>query len=115
MAISSRKSVPPDAASNRPGFARRASVKDPASNPNSSASSIVSGIAAQLTGMNGPAARGPLSWMMRATSPLPVPVSPWTRKVGTIGPPIWSNAASLSIWARSAWMTGAAPMRRALG
>ena len=26
--------------------------------------------------MNGPWARGPLSWMTRATSPLPVPVSP---------------------------------------
>ena len=67
----------------RPGFARLASVKAPASNPNNSASSNVSGIAAQLTSTKGPLARGPLSWIIRATSPFPVPVSPCSNKVGT--------------------------------
>jgi hypothetical protein len=33
---------------------------------------MVSGMAAQFTSMNGPAARGPLTRMMRATKPLPV-------------------------------------------
>jgi hypothetical protein len=37
----------------------RASVKAPRSKPNSSASSKVSGIAAQLTSTSGPADRGP--------------------------------------------------------
>ena len=76
--------MPPDAASKSPGLLRLASVKAPASKPNSSASSIVSGMAAQLTSTNGAAARGPLSCMTRATSPLPVPVSPWSRTVGHV-------------------------------
>ena len=56
--ISSRNSMPPDAASQRPGFARLASVKAPGSKPNSSASSNDSGIAAQFTSTNGPSAAG---------------------------------------------------------
>ena len=70
---SSRKRLPPAAASKSPGFARRASVKAPASKPKSSASSIVSGMAAQLTSTNGARARPPLAWITRATRPLPVP------------------------------------------
>ena len=53
-----------------------APVKAPFSWPNSSLSSSVSGIAAQFTATNGPLARGESSWMARATSSLPVPVSP---------------------------------------
>ena len=54
----------------------RAPVKAPFSWPNSSLSSSVSGIAAQLTATNGLSRRGPVTWMARATSSLPVPVSP---------------------------------------
>jgi len=44
--------------------------------PKSSLSKRLSGTSAQLTATNGPRARGPASWMARATSSLPVPVSP---------------------------------------
>ena len=47
-AISSRKIVPPSASSTRPGFCFSAPVKAPFSWPNSSLSSSVSGMAAQL-------------------------------------------------------------------
>jgi len=46
--------VPPDAASKSPGLAPLASVKAPGAYPKSSASSSVSGMAAQFTAMNGP-------------------------------------------------------------
>ena len=107
--ISSRKSVPPDAASNSPGLARLASVKAPASKPKSSASSMASGMAAQLTSTNGPCARGPLSCIARATRPLPVPVSPCSRTVGTCGFPGASKAARWVIWARKLSICGAFP------
>src|SRR4029450_6727534 len=47
-----RMIVPRCAACNRPGLARRASVKAPRSNPNISASSRVSGIGGQLKSTN---------------------------------------------------------------
>ena len=53
-AISSSSRVPPSAARNRPSPSRLAPVKLPLRWPNSIASSIVSGSAAQLTAMNGP-------------------------------------------------------------
>ena len=51
-------------------------MKAPFSWPNSSLSSSVSGIAEQFTATNGPLARCDRSWIVRATSSLPVPVSP---------------------------------------
>ena len=60
-----------------------ASVNAPRSKPNSSASSSVSGIAAQLTSTKGPRLRAPWRWSSRATNPLPVPVSPWMRTGGS--------------------------------
>ena len=54
---SSRNSVPPAACSSCPGLLCVAPVKAPRSYPNSSASSSCSGSAAQLSAMNGPAAR----------------------------------------------------------
>ena len=48
--ISSRKSVPPVAASNRPGLSRSAPVNAPLTYPNSSDSSRFSGMAPQFTG-----------------------------------------------------------------
>ena len=101
--------MPPDAASKSPGFARFASVNAPASNPKSSASSMASGMAAQLTSTNGPAKRGPLSCITRATRPFPVPVSPSRRTVGARWPPGASKVARCRIWARSASMPGASP------
>ena len=103
------------AASKRPGRARRASVNAPGSWPKTSASSMVAGIAAQFTGTNGPRARGPLSWTIRATSPLPVPVSPWRSSVGTLPPPTASNPERWLIWALSAWIAGAVPSNRSPG
>ena len=74
--ISSRKSVPPWAASKRPMRRSRASVKAPFSWPKSSLSISVAGIAAQFTDDEALVARGPRSWIARATSSLPVPLSP---------------------------------------
>jgi DNA-binding response OmpR family regulator len=74
--ISSRNSVPPSASSNRPGLSRSAPVNAPFSWPNSSLSSRFSGIAAQLTRDERRVARGCCWWIARATSSLPVPLSP---------------------------------------
>ncbi len=60
-AISSRNSVPLMRQLEAPARRAIAPVKAPFSCPNSSLSSSVSGIAAQLSGTNGCAARG-LSW-----------------------------------------------------
>ena len=53
-----------------------ASVKAPRSWPKSSLSISPSGIPAQFTATKGPWLRGPSSWIARATSSLPVPLSP---------------------------------------
>ena len=53
-----------------------APVKLPRLWPKNSLSMSSDGIAPQLTGTNGPSARGPEPWIMRATSSLPVPDSP---------------------------------------
>ena len=76
--ISSRKSVPPLAASNRPTREAMAPLKAPFLWPNSSLSSSVSGSAPQLIDTKGRAARDDCRWMLRATSSLPVPLSPCT-------------------------------------
>ena len=52
--------------------------------PNSSLSSSGSGIAEQLTPINGQPARGLSAWIARAASSLPVPVSPRIRTVTSI-------------------------------
>jgi len=73
---SSRKIVPPSAASNRPILRWTAPVNAPFSWPNSSEAISDAGIAAQLTRMKARLARFDRLWMARATSSLPVPVSP---------------------------------------
>src|SRR3569833_649771 len=82
-ATSSRKSVPPLAAWNRPSLSATAPVKLPFLWPKNSLSMSSLGMAPQLTGMKGLSARGPLSWMRRATSSLPTPDSPlmYTRRL----------------------------------
>ena len=74
--ISSRNSVPPSAFSNRPRLLACAPVKAPRTWPNSSLSSRPSGIAVQLIGTKGFSERSPWKWMARATTSLPVPLSP---------------------------------------
>ena len=85
LEISSRNRVPPEAVSNFPGFCRSAPVNAPFSWPNSSLSKSVSGIAPQSTATNGAEARGLAWWIARATSSLPVPVSPVTSTVKSDG------------------------------
>ena len=74
--ISSRKIVPPSASANLPFFVVVAPVNAPRTWPNSSDSSNDSGIAAQFTLMSGMSRCALRSWMARAISSLPVPVSP---------------------------------------
>ncbi len=78
---SSRSSVPPLAASNRPGRSWVAPVNAPRACPKSSLSRSVSVMAPQLTAMNGPAARVDSSWTSRAIRSLPEPLSPVMRTV----------------------------------
>jgi len=73
---SSKSRVPPWARSNQPWRVSTAPVKAPRSWPKSCESMSSLGMAPQLTRMNGPALRGERLWMSRATSSLPVPVSP---------------------------------------
>ena len=83
--ISSRNSVPPCAASNRPARVATAPVNAPFSWPNSSLSISVAGMAAQLTRTNARPLRG-LRWCSaRASSSLPVPVSPSSRTAASVG------------------------------
>ncbi len=77
--ISSRKSVPPCAASNRPARRRAAPVNAPASWPKSSLSKTDGDSAAQLSLTNGPPQRGDRKCTRSAASSLPVPRSPMSR------------------------------------
>ena len=62
-----------------------ASVKAPFTWPNSSLSSRFSGMAPQLTATKGASRRGERAWMARATSSLPVPLSPVMSTVELVG------------------------------
>ena len=77
--ISSRRSVPPCASSNLPMRRATAPVKAPFSWPNSSLSRRFSGMAAQLTDTNGLSRRLDFAWTKRASTSLPVPLSPVIR------------------------------------
>ena len=68
--------MPPWASSNLPRRRAWAPVNAPFSWPNSSDSTSVSGMAATLTATNGWPARSLRWWIARATSSLPVPLSP---------------------------------------
>ena len=68
--------MPRCAASRRPTLSRYAPVKLPRAWPNSSVSSRLSAIAAQLMAMNGRLARAECAWIYRATTSLPTPLSP---------------------------------------
>jgi hypothetical protein len=79
--ISSKNKVLPSACSNQPARAAAAPVKAPRSWPNSSLSNRVSGMAEQLTLMNGRARRPLARCTALANSSLPVPESPSSNTV----------------------------------
>ncbi len=100
--ISSRKSVPLWAYCNFPCTVALAPVNAPRSWPKNSDSRRFSGMAPQLIGINGPFLRKLASWMARATSSLPVPLSP-VIKIGT------SETATFRIVAKTACISGHCP------
>ena len=83
--ISSRKMVPPSAASKRPMRLATASVKAPFSWPKSSLSRRLPLSAAHSTATKGPFARGERAWSACATSSLPVPLGPSISTVACVG------------------------------
>ena len=110
--ISSRNSVPRWASSNLPGLRAEAPVKAPFSWPNSSVSSSVSGIAAQLIATNGPSARGLSACSARANSSLPVPLSPSSSTVASVVAARCSATVTCFSFASSPMICGA-PRRAA--
>ena len=103
---SSRKTVPPDEASSRPRRDCTAPVNAPFAWPNSSVSMRSSLNVAQLTAANVSSRRGPSSCSARATSSLPVPLSP-SMSTGN------GAAAALPTASRSATIASLSPMSRA--
>jgi hypothetical protein len=100
--ISSRKIAPWFAYSNLPSLRFCAPVNAPFSNPNSSLSSSSEGSAAQFTFTNG-WSRRPESWkIVRATSSLPVPLSPRTSTVMSV-------SATCSMISRTSRIFGLSP------
>ncbi len=91
--------MPPSAASTAPSRARSAPVNAPRVWPKSSDSKRLSGTAPQSKITKGPRARGERSWRARATSSLPVPVSPRTSTVASEGATRESSAKSARIGA----------------
>ncbi len=85
------------------GARAAASVNAPRAWPKSSLSSRGSGIAAQLTATNGPWLRRPRAWSARATTSLPVPLSPVTRTVA-------SDAATRARRSSTSCIAGLLPM-----
>ncbi len=90
---SSRSRVPPSASSKRPRRRWTAPVKAPFSCPKSSLSTSEGVRAAQLTRTRGPDRRDPSSCSARATSSLPVPVSPCTSTVVVVGATFRTSAS----------------------
>ena len=109
---SSRKIVPPSASTNLPICLRTAPVKEPFSWPKSSDSISSSGIAAQLTCTNGPAATRDVRWISRATSSLPVPLSPRMSTVALVGAARATSARSRFIGSLSPRRTDSTSTRR---
>ena len=80
------------AISARPILRLPAPVKAPFSWPNSSFSSSVSGMAAQLMATNGPLARSESWCSERAISSLPVPLSPRSSTVASVAAARWMDS-----------------------
>ena len=92
---SSRKRVPPLAASKSPGRSDAAPVKAPRAWPKSSLSKRVSVMAPQLTAMKGPSFREDWSWTKRATRSFPAPLSPVINTVESV--PAMDLARSINL------------------
>ncbi len=82
--ISSRNRVPRSASRKEPSRSDTAPVKAPRTWPNSSLSSNSLGMAAQLMATKGWRERRPWAWIARATTSLPVPVSPVISTVASL-------------------------------
>ena len=102
--ISSRKSVPPFAASKRPSLSAMAPVNAPFMWPNISLSSRFSGMAAQLTATQGRPARVEDLWIARAMTSLPVPDSPLISTVAAVG-------ATFAIVSQTSFIAGEEAMK----
>ncbi len=116
--ISSRNSVPLSASRKLPARSATAPVNAPRTWPNNWLSSSSPGIAAQFTATNGLAARRPWRCSARATTSLPVPVSPvistvvsasasmpiffWTSRSADEPPTISSSSADVAAAGASA-------------
>jgi len=83
--ISSKKMLPPSAFSNLPVRSAAAPVNAPRTWPNSSLSRRGAGIAAQFTATKSPSRRALFSWIERARSSFPVPVSPKSSTEASVG------------------------------
>ncbi|MNE12339.1 hypothetical protein D3C80_1051330 [compost metagenome] len=105
LSISSRNRVPPLANSNLPMRRLLAPVKAPASWPNSSLSTTDSASAPALIATNGPSRRADRSCRARATTSLPLPVSPRISTSALV------RASAATCWRRRA-MPGDRPIRR---
>ena len=80
--------------SRRPTRSRTAPVNAPRTCPKSSLSRSSPGSAAQLTATNGPPLRGEWAWSARATTSLPVPLSPVMRTFASLP---WSDSTRWTI------------------
>ena len=98
---SSRKRVPPSAASNRPARSFKAPVKEPFTCPKNSLSYNSRGTEAQLTRISGRPCRRLRSWIARLTSSFPVPDSPVIITVASVGATTsmsFTTCAMVGLW-----------------
>ncbi len=103
--------MPPSASRKRPRRARSAPVKAPRAWPKSSLSSSVSGIAPQFTATNDSLRRGDCAWIARASTSLPVPLSP-VRSTVALYSAARSISSSTSIMIGDAATIGRSPATR---
>ena len=96
------------ASSALPTLRAAAPVNAPFSWPKSSFSSSASGMAAQLIATNGPLARGESWCSARESSSLPVPLSPSSSTVASVGAARWT-ASMVSFQAGSSPSTRGRP------
>ena len=99
--------MPPSASSNRPSRRSAAPVNAPFSCPNSSLSSKLSGNAPTLTAMKGLFRRGPSTASARATSSLPLPLSPSISTVLLTG----AICSTFTITSRNGSLSPMSPVR----
>ena len=103
--------MPPSASTNRPRRARSAPVKAPRAWPNSSLSSSASGIAPQFTATKAWWRRPDCAWIARASTSLPVPLSPVSSTVALYSA-ARSSSSSRSIIPGDAATIGRSPTAR---